>query len=217
MPAASLESYAILRIDEIDLDNRIVHCLDKTGSNVQAFFRDSPGGTFYVPKQGEQWTAKRIGYSWHLENRLDSLDEHQGAAGSLSPGDLRLSAGQLQVTVEQIDLNGHPLGFTVYDSFLSGGTFNQVTLASSPVHKNSIMVFHNGSLLNPSTWTLGARVIRFVSPQSSGDIVVYYQTLASTFIDSSAVIGRGHIGVKRSWQKTIATTQGESLTVGHVP
>lgn len=217
MPAASLESYAILKIDETDLANRIVHCHDKTGSNVQAFFRDSPGGMFYVPKQGEQWTAKRIGYSWHLENRLDTSEEHTDAVGSLSPGDLRLSSDQLQIAAEQISLNDHPLGFTVYDAFLSSGSFTQVVLASPPVHKNSVMVFHNGLLLNPSTWTLSAQVINFASSQSSGDIVVYYQTLSSTSLDSGIVVGRGHLASVRSWQRTVSTTQGGSLTVSHVP
>ncbi|MBU6232351.1 hypothetical protein KGP36_06990 [Patescibacteria group bacterium] len=99
MAVNSLESYAIVKIDEVDLSNRLAHCKDKTNSNFQCSFRTTGAGTFYVPNQGEKWLAKKIGNIWYLEAKLDTTDQHTWITANMVPGDVRIDGNHLFFTL----------------------------------------------------------------------------------------------------------------------
>lgn len=166
----------VVRIDEIDVVNRVCHARDKTNVLIQVSFRDAPGGVLQIPAQNERWTVTRIGHGpWYLDKKLDSHDDHTWVEENMHPGDTRLSTDNtLFIEAEAIQINGIPFGYMTYASFTTDGTTESYTLPETPVQMP--MAFINGLLINPSTFVINGSSLIFATAPPSGTLVVYYQT-----------------------------------------
>jgi hypothetical protein len=141
-------------VDDVDMDARLVHARDRTGSRIQVSFRDQPGGITLVPSPGERWIAVRKGYSWFLDKRMDSAEEHEELAG-YAPGDMRIMAdGAVRIIGDSLTFNGLPVGspplVDVFEDPVLG--FDAVTLSESAL-EDSIQVYINGLLIPASIYT----------------------------------------------------------------
>jgi len=151
-PAQGYEFMAIV-VDDVDTASRTVHSRDRTGAAIQVSYRDQPGGIALVPKQGERWLAVRRGYSWFLEKRQDSAEEHDELAG-YAPGDMRIRAdGAIRMVGDSLTFNGSPVGGALArDEFEHPGTgFTSVTLTAA-AQAGSVRVYLNGLLLPSTVW-----------------------------------------------------------------
>lgn len=108
MAIKGASNYIIVTVDEVDISNRIVHCKDRTQSNIQCSFRDAPGGIFYIPNQGERWLARKIGNIFYLANKLDTTDDQTFMKANMLPGDARISAGQLFMNIDNFNFATTP-------------------------------------------------------------------------------------------------------------
>lgn len=185
----------VVKIDQVDLANRQAHVTDKTDSPFIVSFRSTPGGIFHVPAQGEKWTAKRLGATWHLDQRLDSLDEHTWAVANMGAGDTRISsAGTLHLRTDVVEINDRSFGATVTDYFYSASLgFTSVTLGGTPVSAETVQVFLNGVLVPLRIWTLSGRTLTFSTTMGAGDLTIYYQTMLHQMDDAATVVGRAII------------------------
>lgn len=96
----------LVKISEIEIANRTAHVTDKMNATLLASWRDTGSAITVIPSAGEVWTARREGYIWYLENRLDSTEDQAFIEG-LVAGDAVLSAkATLYLQGEQILLNG---------------------------------------------------------------------------------------------------------------
>lgn len=164
------QEHIVVKIDQVDLANRQAHVTDKTDSPFVVSFRSAPGGVFHVPTQGEKWTAKRLGATWHLDQRLDSLDEHTWAVANMGDGDTRIEGTRVFV-------NHRPFGPTIVETFLSDpAAFTAVTLAHTPTGAGQVSVYLNGLLAQESLWTLSGKTITFIPAMAAGYVNVEYQT-----------------------------------------
>lgn len=176
----------IVKIDQVDLDHRIAHAFDKTGAPIQVSWRQSAGGVTRIPNQGEKWTAQKVGFTWYLEDKLDSLDEHSYVQSSMQPGDTRLSAdGTIHIKADAAHINGRGIAPVVHDTFNETSSFTSIVLASEVSTPESIMIFVNGLLVSPVHWLIDNdnRTITFATAQAAGEVVVYYQTWAEALDD----------------------------------
>lgn len=178
-------------IDEIDVATRTVHAHDKTNATIQASFREAPGATLRIPSQGELWTCQRIGFQWHLNQRIDTVDELAYTNDSMSPGDARLAAaGTLHVLGEGISFNGQPIGATTYSVFTADGTNTVFTLGIEPVHPHSVQVFENGLLIDPRAFTVVGANVNFFTPPAAGTLIIYYQRSGFVYEDTAVATGK---------------------------
>ena len=140
-----------LRIDLVKPQDRSIVGVDKTGARIEASYRDV-GAAFRIPAGGEVWTAVRHGWVWFLDQRLDSIDEHDAMSANMQPGDTRLHAkGTVHMLAQAISVNGNPTGATMLDTFVT--TLDQAisknyVLSAIPVHDHTISVFHGASFLH---------------------------------------------------------------------
>lgn len=97
----------LITINEVDVKNRAVHAKDKMNADLQVSWRDTGSTVTVVPAAGERWTARREGYIWYLENRLDD-EEAQAFVETLAPGDQVLaSTGSLFLRAPAIFANSN--------------------------------------------------------------------------------------------------------------
>lgn len=193
MPQTDVE-YLVMEINDVDMTNRSVFARDKTGALVQVSFRSQTGMT-QIPAQGELWTCVRRGYTWHLENKLDSKDDHS-ILSSMAPGDARLaSAGAMQVQTQSMYVNSRPIGATVLDHFSQSTPFSSVTLTTTPSGTETIQPSLNGVLLSPDLWSydVNSRVLLFYAPLGYGNLLVRYETWRPLMDDAGTVTGRAVI------------------------
>lgn len=185
----------VVRIDEIDVTNRVCHARDKTNVLIQVSFRDAPGGILQIPAQGERWTVTRIGQGpWYLDKKLDSHDDHEFVKDTMTAGDTRLGGvGTTHIETGKMKMNGRGFGSTVFDDHYSASAWTTVTLASDPVSTHSIQVFLNGLLIAPNGYQVNGRVITFNSAMSTGNLVIFYQVWAYAYDDATTVVGRAII------------------------
>lgn len=195
------QEYVILLIEDVDIATRQAHCLDKTNSPLVASFREAPGGIMHIPAYGERWTAKRQGWVWHLESKLDSVTDHDFVVNSMSAGDTRVQAdGTFHIQMERTEMNGRGIAPTVKDVFYSGTGFTDFLLASIPVGPLCIHPVLNGITLATDLWFVDydtdstGRYSRFYNTMGAGTLVVTYQAWAFANDDAGIVIGRGVIG-----------------------
>ena len=186
--------YIVVKIDDIDTPNRSVHVLDKTNSRFQASFREAPGGMFYVPQQGELWTAKRLGYQWHLDYKLDHAEDQEFTSG-MSPGDMRVSNNNMYFESTGAWGNGLGWGPTVNDVFYITTPQSVFVLAGVPAGTSghSIQIWVNGALIDPNSWAVSDRTITIFTPVSTGPVVVQYQTWSRNYFDEGTVRGSGQL------------------------
>lgn len=190
------QEYVVLEIDEVDVSTRQAHCFDKTKAPLIASFRESPGGLLRIPANGERWTAKRQGWIWHLEAKMDSLEDHAFAQDNMTPGDARLqSDGALFIQMTSATMNGRGIGPDIKDVFYDDVGFSSVYLTSEAVSLMSTHPKLNGVDLDPMLWDLGAdnRTITFHNIMGAGYLVVSYQSWAAAMDDNATVTGRGMI------------------------
>jgi len=195
------QDYIVLEIDDIDISTRMTHCFDKTKAPFIASFRESPGGLLRVPNKGERWTAKRQGWVWHLEAKLDDLVQHEFVMDNMAPGDTRVqSDGTFHIQMERTEMNGRGIAPTVKDTFYNGTGFTTFTLASEPVGPLCVHPVLNGMTVSPELWFTDynadptGRVINFYSTMGAGSLVVTYQAWIYANDDAAVVVGRGIIG-----------------------
>lgn len=177
----------IVRIEDVDLTNRLVHAFDKTNGRIQVSFRDIiGGGLLRIPVQNERWIAERVGYVWRLKSRLTSLDEHARILAAVEAGDAIIAApGVLYIDVAEVRLNNKVLGHTRREMF-TGTSLTTVTLTGTPSNYDSIQPFFNGLLLDPTEWTASGSVISFTAPHT-GTIVIYYESAEAHFEDDGSI------------------------------
>jgi len=190
------QDYIVLEILDVDIPTRQAHCFDKTKASLVASFIESPGGLLRIPSQGERWTAKRQGWIWHLEAKLDKLEDHAFAQDSMAPGDLRLqSSGNMFVQGTRVEMNGRGIGPDIKDTFYNDTSFTSVILTSEAVSAMSTHPALNGIDLDPNLWYLEAdnRTISFHNTMGPGFLVVSYQSWATAMDDIATVTGRGVI------------------------
>lgn len=185
----------VVRIEDVDMTNRLVHAFDKSKARIQISFRDIPGGGLLrIPDQGERWVAERQGWVWRLTGRLSSAAEQAEVAGLLEAGDSRLySPGILYIDADEVIVNGRPFGTHVHDLFHETSTFTSVTLSGDVANPLSVMPFLNGLFIDPSQWTLTNRTIAFAATMAAGTLVVYYETIAQAYDDPGLVKGVARI------------------------
>ena len=195
------QEYIVLEIDDVDIATRMAHCFDKMKAPLIASFRESPGGLLRVPAKGERWTAKRQGWVWHLEAKMDTLIDHEFVVDSMNPGDTRVQAdGTFHIQMERTEMNGRGIAPTVKDTFYSASGFTSFVLASQPVGPLCIHPVLNGMTLAPELWFVdydndpSGRTSRFYSTMGAGDLIVTYQAWVYANDDAAVVTGRGVIG-----------------------
>ena len=95
-------------IIEVDMANRMVHAEDRTGGSFAITFR-ATGAFLQVPQIGEHWTANRVGFEWHLGNKIPDPDS---PLTGLSPGDMQLeTSGNIHLnTGDTVYVNGVEIG-----------------------------------------------------------------------------------------------------------
>jgi hypothetical protein len=166
----------VVTIDEVDLTRRFVWGYDKTKTRIQCSMRESPGGILRIPNQGELWTACRRGYVWYIDRKLDSSDEQAAVVSDMSPGDVRISGSDTNSTIDiqgNVLINGSPPSPALkVNTFESVSAFTTVTLDADP--GSSVLVYLNALLVNSNLWTINGRVITFINPMGSGELVVYF-------------------------------------------
>jgi len=192
----------VVRIEDVDMQNRLVHAFDKSGSRIQVSFRDIPGGGLLrIPNQSERWTAERHGWIWRLTGRISSTAEQSELSTLLQPGDSLLDTPNiLYVNAEEVILNGRAIGTTVHDQYLSASPYTSVTLSSVPADMGTVMPFLNGLLVEPTLWDLFGQDLIFRTPLgSSGTLVVYYEAIVKAYDDDGVVVGRAIISGAESY------------------
>lgn len=189
---AAQQEYIVVKIEQVDLANRIAHVRDKTNSPLLVSFREAPGGILHVPAQDQKWTAKRLGATWHLEAKLDSLSDARWAADNMQSGDTRITSdGTVHVLTEGMEINQRAFGATVRDFFYSASAgFTSVTLSGTPVSADTVQVHLNGQFVPHTVWTLSGRTITFNTTMAAGNLTVHYQTMLTYMDDAGTVIGR---------------------------
>lgn len=182
----------VVRIDEIDVTNRVCHARDKTNVLIQVSFRDAPGGVLQIPAQDERWTVTRIGQGpWYLDKKLDSHDDHEFVKDTMVAGDTRLGGvGTTHIETGKVKMNGRGFGTTVFDDHYSASAWTTVTLASDPVSNGSIQVILNGVIVAPNLYRVSGRVITFNSTMATGNLLISYQVWAYAYDDSDTVVGK---------------------------
>lgn len=181
MPVNSSESYVVVTIDDVDIENRLAYVFDKTGGTFIASFRSSAAGILYIPAQGEHWTAIRIGYGWSLDKRLDTPTEHSEVVSSMSPGDVRVgTGGTTMLSTDNLLINSDPLGVAAVDAFDTDGIEDGFLLEYAPVSIASVQVYLAGLLVDPRTYSVVDNAVLFTSPPAAGVLVVYYQANPGT-------------------------------------
>lgn len=169
-----------VRIDDVNMKDRTIHAIDKTGAKVRVSFREVPA-SFRIPASGEVWIAHRHGWVWYLDQRLDTVEEHADLA-TMSPGDTRVHAkGTVRTIAAANELNGNPLGSTAVEQFITTGTSADFNLKSIPVHNDTIQVFRNTDFLHQTVdysvviSNEVATISLALTPTSGNHISVYYQ------------------------------------------
>lgn len=195
------QEYIVLEVDDVDVSTRMARCFDKTKAPLIASFRESPGGLLRIPANGERWTAKRLGWVWHLEAKLDSLVDHAFAQDNMTPGDARLqSDGALFIQMTSATMNGRGIGPDIRDTFYNDTGFDSVYLTSEAVSLMSTHPSLNGITLDSNLWTLGEdnRTISFHNTMGAGYMVVMYQSWSYAMDDATTVAGRAVISALES-------------------
>lgn len=191
----------VVRIENVDMVNRSVHCFEKTKGKIDVSFRDIPGGGLLrIPTQGERWTAIRFGHIWRLTGRLSSHEEQLEISALLQPGDSQLSTpGTLYLDVLGLVFNGRHIGTVVHDTYNQPGPFTIVTLSQTPAEIGTVMPYLNGLLCQQELWSLHGRTLTFGAPMGFGNLVVYYQSVGRAYDDSTVVSGRGRASGAESY------------------
>lgn len=172
--APSMER-AVIKVDTVDVENRVVHGIDKMGGkfSVSYTFTD---GLFQIPQSEERWAIIRHGWQWHLDQRMDRPDEADIKHAS-KQGDTHLrSPGTLHVDSKGLQINSNALGTTIWERIPSAASQGSYVLTNTCVNSKSIQVFVNGVLKDPLTVILSADGNSLIfSPPVSGLVVIYYQ------------------------------------------
>jgi len=192
----------VVRIENVDMVNRSVHCFEKTKGRIDVSFRDIPGGGLLrIPAQGERWTAERFGHIWRLTGRLSSHDEQIALSKLLVPGDSQLSTpGILYIDVDEIVFNGRHIGTTVHDTYSQPlSPFTVVTLSATPVDQGTVMPYLNGLLCQQELWNLSGRTLTFRAPLGFGNLVVYYESSGFAHDDTAVVSGKSKVSGLESY------------------
>ena len=184
-----------VRIDEVDVKNRLIVGIDKTGAKISISFRDVPAA-FRIPAQGELWTAWRYGWMWFIDQRIDSADEHDALVEQMTPGDMRMQAnGTIQIYGQAMTINGQPFGATALDTFSGDGATVDFTLNAPPVHGHTVQVYVESDFLHQQfDYSVSGNTVTFVTAPTNGDrISVYYQRLGRVFEDAQRASGFANI------------------------
>ena len=104
MAQPASHNYIAVRIDDVDPSTRTAWAYDKTGNRIQCAWRETTGGVVRIPAQGEDWTAERKGYQWHLDKKFSSADEHALIESGMNPGDVHISGATKD---SQVNLQGN--------------------------------------------------------------------------------------------------------------
>jgi hypothetical protein len=166
-PSRTFEYIAVV-IEDVDVPNRLVHAIDRTGSLIQISFRDQPGGIFYVPVQGEKWIAVRKGPVWQLESQMEESD----ASLALKPGDMMIKGQSLSAL-------GGNIAQDYTDHVLLDGGYAAAVLTYAPLSAASIQIYLNGLLLVPDLWAFDAptKTVTFdLTFGEIGSLLVRYET-----------------------------------------
>lgn len=169
-----------VRIDTVDLPNRIAHVISKRDGKFKAGFR-AVDSLFQIPLKGETWIVERhTSYEWNLVSRQDRPAEHD-AKNTLAEGDAHMRVpGKLLIDTGsglQLLRGGatSDIGATTNESRTTTGSTTTWTLANTPVNLKTVMLFDNGLLVDPATLSLAGKVLTFASIATGHALVVYYQ------------------------------------------
>lgn len=169
-----------VRIDTVDIANRLAHVISKRDGKFKAGFR-AVDSLFQIPLKGETWIVERnTSHEWHLMSRWDRPAEHdtkntlaEGDAHLRTPGKLLIDTGSgVQFIRGGVTSD---LGATVHESMTTSGSTTTWTLADTPVHLKTVMLFNNGLLVDPASLSLAGKVLTFSSIATAHALVVYYQ------------------------------------------
>jgi hypothetical protein len=169
-----------VRIDEVDLENRIVYAVDSKNQKMSISF-NYQDTVFTIPKPGDIWMISRDQYQWYFESRLEKIETDKILITDLKIGDTRLRAvGDLHIETTGVLLNERPLGVTTWDKWTVslGVGDSQKVLTHHPLDIGSIQLFNNGSLVDPTTISIddvNPNKIYFGPSLASGVAVIYYQ------------------------------------------
>jgi len=166
-PAQNFE-YLAITIEDVDMENRLVHATDRTDSIIQISYRDHPGGVAVVPAQGQRWIAVRLGHTWFLDKQMDSEEEQDVMAG-YQPGDMRISTpGIIRIYGDELTFNDGPVGGapTTEEFERPADGFDTQLLAGTPAQPEGMQVYLNGLQLPDESWEFdeGTNTITF-SPE----------------------------------------------------
>jgi hypothetical protein len=98
-----------LFIDEVDIENRLVHGFDRAGGRTIATFHDVDD-LLPIPDTQEFWVAELVEHSWRLTARVSTTEDNE-AISELSPGDRRIAAtGAIYLEGTELYFNGDVVG-----------------------------------------------------------------------------------------------------------
>jgi len=156
----------VVTIDDIDITQRIAHCVDKHNGRLVCSFRESNALT-EIPQPGQQWVAERVhGWEWQLTTRWESTPEHLQKAGdptqgipAMSPGDghlrlpgtLHIRSGAISVASMRNQASPKPMGATYMQRYVGNGGRQAFTLPQRWVHTDTIKFYVAGLLLDPAS------------------------------------------------------------------
>ena len=95
------------------------------------------------------------------------------------PGILRLELGSLESRSFGSSTTPAPMGAMRMERRVTGGTVTSWTLSNIPVHIQTVQLFNNGVLVDPTGLGLTTNVLTFPSTATGHTLVVYYQTLVA--------------------------------------
>lgn len=150
---------------------------------------------------------RNVSMDWYLKQRRHNNDEYTRMIAETAQGDHRIESNRVQLRTTEIDVQNPnsdnptdltmqagtisleltaislgnaspvPLGATRRERMVTAGATTSWTLANTPVDIQTIMLFDNGTLVDPNGYGLSGKVLSFPSIAISHTLLVWYQTL----------------------------------------